>query len=118
MQAEKRRQQDRPLVTPQSMIRPRRIGWALGVLCAGVLLPMAPDLASAQGRLEAHYEATLAGIPVGRGTWTIDIGDDQFSAAASGGTSGLFNTLAGGAPPRAAPAREVRVGRRSSACSS
>ena len=52
--------------------------------------------AAAQGRLEAQYEATLAGIPVGKGDWNISIQDDQFSAAASGGTIGLLKTFTGG----------------------
>ena len=32
---------------------------------------------------EARYEVTLAGIPVGRGGWTIEIADDQFDAITS-----------------------------------
>ncbi|WP_299813029.1 DUF3108 domain-containing protein [Tardiphaga sp.] len=52
--------------------------------------------AAAQGRLEAKYEASLAGIPVGRGGWSIDISDDSYSAAAQGGTSGLLKAFAGG----------------------
>ena len=50
--------------------------------------------AFAQGKLEAQYEATLAGIPVGRGAWNIEISDDQFSASAVGGTAGLLKTFA------------------------
>jgi len=50
----------------------------------------ARHIAMAQGRLEAEYTATLAGIPIGRGTWTIDISDDEFSAAANGATAGLL----------------------------
>ncbi len=79
----------------------------LGSLCAGALLLLVPRSASAQGRLEAHYEATLAGIPVGRGTWSIDIGDDQFSASVSGGTTGILNTFAGGSGTGAAQGRVV-----------
>ena len=52
--------------------------------------------ASAQGRLEAEYTATLAGIPIGRGNWIIDISDDQFSAAATGATTGLLRVFTGG----------------------
>src|SRR5437868_9203340 len=92
-----RAQQDHHFVTTQSMISPRPARWALaalGGLCAVALV--APSQASAQGRLDAHYEATLAGIPVGKGAWTVDIGDDQFSAAASGGTAGLLKAFAGG----------------------
>ncbi len=81
-------------------------GWVPGSLCAAFML-LVPHSASAQGRLEAHYEATLAGIPVGRGAWTIDISDEQFSASASGGTSGLLNAIAGGKGSGTAQGRVV-----------
>ena len=71
----------------------------------GVLGAMAP--ASAQGRLEAQYEATLSGIPVGRGAWNVDIGDDQFSAAASGGTIGLLKTFTSGSGSGASQGRVI-----------
>jgi hypothetical protein len=54
------------------------------------------DVASAQGKLDARYVASLAGIPVGRGTWVIDISDDQYTAAASGTTTGLLRIFASG----------------------
>jgi hypothetical protein len=80
----------------------------LGILCAGVFLLLAPAYpALAQGKLEAHYEATLAGIPIGKGAWTIDIAEDQFSAAASGGTSGLLKAFAGGSGTGASQGRVV-----------
>ncbi len=63
--------------------------------------------ASAQGRLEAQYEASLAGIPVGRGTWAIEIGDDSYSAAAQGGTTGLLKTISNGAGTGASQGRVV-----------
>jgi uncharacterized protein DUF3108 len=56
----------------------------------------APEIACAQGKLEARYTAWLAGIPLGRGAWLIDIGVDQYSAAASGKTSGLLRAFAPG----------------------
>src|SRR6266404_1389387 len=68
----------------------------LGGLCAGALLLLSPQAASAQGRLDAQYEASLAGIPIGKGSWTIEIGDDVFSASAQGGTSGLMKAFSGG----------------------
>jgi hypothetical protein len=52
--------------------------------------------AHAQGKLDAHYVATLAGLPIGKGSWVIDIGDDQFSANASGMTTGLLRVFATG----------------------
>ena len=66
---------------------------------------MAP--AEAQGRLEAQYEATLSGIAVGRGGWSIDIQDDVFSAAASGGTIGLLRSFTGGSGSGASQGRVI-----------
>jgi hypothetical protein len=54
--------------------------------------------ASAQGRLEARLEAeyiaTVAGIPIGHGSWVIDIAEDQYTAAASGSTTGILRIFA------------------------
>ena len=94
----------------RSMISPRLAGPALRVLsslCAGALVLLAAPSAFAQGKLDARYEATLAGIPVGKGAWTIDISDDTFSAAASGGTSGLLKAFAGGSGTGGAQGRVV-----------
>ena len=80
----------------------------VGGLCASALLWLvAESPASAQGRLDARYEATLAGISVGKGSWTIEITDDQFSATASGGTAGLLKAFAGGSGTSAAQGRVV-----------
>jgi len=95
-------------VTTQMMIlaRPARTAWA--ALCAGALMLLAvAHPASAQGKLDAQYEATLAGIPVGRGAWTIEIGDDQFSASAGGGTSGLLKAISDGSGTGASQGRVV-----------
>jgi Protein of unknown function (DUF3108) len=103
-------QQDRPLVNTPRRISPRAAWRALpvlGSLIASAWLLVAPQAASAQGRLEARYEATLAGIPVGKGAWTIDIGDDQFSASVSGGTAGLLKAFAAGSGTGAAQGRVV-----------
>ncbi len=63
---------------------------------ASALLVSLPQGSLAQGRLEAQYEATLAGIPVGKGAWKVEIDDDQFSAIAFGGTAGLLKTFSSG----------------------
>lgn len=93
------------------MISPRLALSALralgGLFAAVVVLMGGSPSASAQGRLDAHYEATLAGIPVGKGSWAIEILDDQFSAAAQGGTSGLLKAFAGGSGTGAAQGRVV-----------
>jgi Protein of unknown function (DUF3108) len=98
------------VTTPRMISAPLPRWWlrAVGGLCAlafGLATP-APS-ALAQGRLEARYEATLAGIPVGKGAWNIDISDDQFSAAAAGGTSGLLKAFAGGSGTASALGRVV-----------
>ena len=67
----------------------------------------APNVAHAQARLDAQYEATLSGIPVGRGSWTIDIGDDQYTASAFGGTTGLLKAIANSSGTGAAQGRVV-----------
>jgi len=42
------------------------------------------------GKLDAAYEATLLGFPIGDVTWTIDFHDNRYSAAAQGATAGLL----------------------------
>jgi hypothetical protein len=79
----------------------------LALLIAGALFSLAPQAVSAQGRLDAHYEATLSGIPVGKGSWTIEIGDDAFSASAQGGTAGLMKAFSGGTGSGASQGRVV-----------
>ena len=76
-------------------------------LCAAAFAALAPEAAFAQGRLEAQYEATLAGIPVGKGSWTIEIGDDTYSASAQGGTAGLLKAFSGGKGSGASQGRVV-----------
>jgi Protein of unknown function (DUF3108) len=66
---------------------------------AAVTAALAADAgrpAAAQGRFEAEYSASLAGIPIGRGNWVIDISDDQFTATARGGTFGIVRVLTQG----------------------
>src|SRR6266481_2034085 len=94
--------QERQSVTRRA-ISPR---WVFFCLCAGAFLSQA-EPASAQGRLDAHYEASLSGIPVGKGSWTIEIGDDSFSASAQGGTAGLLKAFSGGTGSGASQGRVV-----------
>jgi hypothetical protein len=66
----------------------------LGLALAALAVLACP--AAAQGRLEAQYTMTLAGLPIGQGTWVIDISDGQYSSAATGGTTGLMRAFTGG----------------------
>ena len=77
------------------------------VLAALASLLVLPHPSFAQGRVDAQYEATLAGIPVGKGAWVVDIADDQFSASVSGGTAGLLKAFASGSGTGAAQGRVV-----------
>src|SRR5260221_3758877 len=95
---------------PAFVIRSRALAPRLGLfsgLCAGAWLVAAPESAAAQGRVDANYEATLSGIAVGKGTWTIDIGDDVFSASAQGGSAGLLKAFSGGSGSGASQGRVV-----------
>lgn len=78
-------------------VRPRCLD-RIAVLVAALvplLLPTATP-GFAQGKLDARYAATLAGLPIGKGAWVIDISQDQFTAAASGMTSGLLRIFSSG----------------------
>lgn len=76
---------------------------------AGILATILPPVtgAAAQGRLEAQYVATLAGLPIGKGGWTISIGDERYSAVVNGGTTGLLKAFAGATGSGAAQGRVV-----------
>ncbi len=70
-----------------------------GYCLAGAVIAsgcLSGSIACAQGKLDARYIVTLAGVQIGKGAWVIDIGDDQFTAAASGMTTGLLRVFATG----------------------
>ena len=79
----------------------------LALLALTLARAVVPSGAFAQGRLDAQYEATLAGVPVGRGSWAIEIGDDTYAAAAQGGTAGLLKAFSQGAGTGASQGRVV-----------
>jgi hypothetical protein len=66
------------------------------LILAAVLAMAAPLAARAQGKLDAAYRVTLAGIPIGKGTWTIEISDTHYTAAAAGAATGLMKVFTGG----------------------
>jgi len=95
----------RRMISPRLAFSAFRV--SVGACAAALMLLATAPSASAQGKLEAHYEATLAGIPVGKGAWTIDISDDQFSASAFGGSTGILKAFAGGSGNGASQGRVV-----------
>jgi Protein of unknown function (DUF3108) len=80
-----------PNPLPPPILRPVMHGATAVLLLLGW-----PAAGHAQGKLDARYVATLAGIPIGKGAWVIDIADDHYTAAASGATTGLLSVFAGG----------------------
>jgi hypothetical protein len=80
------------------MARPHPFRCVPLLLAGGVFLAAfaPPHAARADGRLEARYTATLAGIPIGKGNWVISVGETRYSAAASGVTTGLMRVFTGG----------------------
>jgi hypothetical protein len=71
---------------------------AAAICAVTAMLAMALDAshgAAAQGRLDAEYKVTVAGIPVGHGNWVVEIFDNSYAAAASGTTEGLLKFFTG-----------------------
>jgi len=64
----------------------------LAVTITGIL----PDASRAQTKLEARYSASLAGIPLGSGSWVIDLAADQYTAVGTGRTTGLIKLISDG----------------------
>ncbi len=81
----------RQIFTLRAVFRALRLA-----LAAGALAGLYPAAASAQGKLEAHYKVTLAGIPIGKGDWTVEIADAHYSASVTGTTTGLMHVLTEG----------------------
>ncbi len=78
-------------------IRNTRSTFALStILITVALLDAECGTPFAQGKLDARYNVTLAGLSIGRGTWVVNIGEDQFSAVANGTTAGLARVFASG----------------------
>ena len=66
------------------------------IASAGLAALAGLQTAQAESKLEAHYVASLAGIPIGSGTWIVDVGEGRYLAAASGSTTGLLRVFLGG----------------------
>jgi hypothetical protein len=68
----------------------------LTLITAALAFAAVAPLAHAQGKLEAQYTATVAGITIGKGNWVIEITDQHYKAAASGVATGLVRIFTGG----------------------
>ncbi|HZR63473.1 MAG TPA: DUF3108 domain-containing protein [Xanthobacteraceae bacterium] len=83
-----------PLLRRLPRLLPSRAPVAAACLVAA-LVADGGHTAGAQGRLDAEYVATVSGIPVGHGSWTVEISDKAYSAAATGATAGLLKIFSG-----------------------
>ena len=70
--------------------------YRLAMVLVSLLLDAALGLASAQNKLDAAYTATLWGLPVGQISWTVELSDNRFKAAARGAITGLLRIVADG----------------------
>jgi hypothetical protein len=61
-----------------------------------------------QAKLDARYVVTLAGLPIGRGSWVIDISNDEYTVIADGKTTGLLSVISDGRGTTAARGHVVR----------
>lgn len=89
----------RPAMTarmPEKDLHVTRRILLLHAIVACAALAVTGSEVRAQGRLDARYTVTLAGVPIGKGAWVIEIADDQYTAAASGMTTGLLRIFASG----------------------
>lgn len=72
-----------------------RRGVAAAACCFAAVAGSAAS-AQAQGKLDARYVVTLAGLPIGRGAWVIDINSDEYTVVANGKTTGLLRIISTG----------------------
>jgi hypothetical protein len=78
--------------------------YLIAVCCvaAGLLAGAAADTNAGVGevrppvKLDATYAASLLGIPIGQISWTIELSDKGYAAAATGSTIGLLRIFANG----------------------
>ena len=77
------------LAVPYRFISALVLACALAVVACG-------GVRAQSGRLDARYSATLAGIPIGKGNWNVDITDTHYTASATGVTTGLIHAFTGG----------------------
>lgn len=66
------------------------------LVAAVTLACIGSSTVQAQGKLDARYAATLAGLPIGEGKLAVFIGERQYTAVASGMTTGLVRLFASG----------------------
>jgi len=97
-------------VTVPTRLSGVRRGVTTACVLAGVIaaVPAATDAAEPQAKLDARYVVTLAGLPIGRGSWVIDFHNDEYTAVANGKTTGLASVFSNGQGTTASRGHVVR----------
>jgi hypothetical protein len=75
---------------------PAAVRAILGAILAVAAAALSGGPAHAQGKLEARYSVTVAGIPVGQGVWIADIAGNEYTTAASGRVTGIARVVTDG----------------------
>ncbi|MDP2409716.1 MAG: DUF3108 domain-containing protein [Pseudolabrys sp.] len=78
------------------MILPARARLAAVAVLGASLLSAAGPSAWAEGRLASHYTISMAGVPIGRIVWIVDIAETRYTATASGKAGGVLSVLVSG----------------------
>jgi hypothetical protein len=68
---------------------------ARGFVAAFALFWLGCADAHAQSKLAAHYVLSLAGITIGGGDWTVEIGKDRYMAKSDGELLGIWRVILG-----------------------
>lgn len=76
--------------------RVRNFVLGLALVLLWPLLDGCLDLAAAQVKLDATYKASLLGLPIGQISWTVELRDNRFTTAATGGISGVLRIFVDG----------------------
>jgi hypothetical protein len=75
----------------------RRMGRGLAVALLGVgWAGLAGQSAQAQAKLDAEYGVTLLGLPIGSGTWSVELSGDHYTMNATGKVAGIMKVFSSG----------------------
>lgn len=67
----------------------------LGLLI-GLIMGASGDAAQAQARLRAHFTISMTGVSIGQIVWLVSIGEQCYTASATGKASGVLSVLVNG----------------------
>jgi hypothetical protein len=68
---------------------------AVSLLAAGSIVAAAGG-AQAQAKLDAEYGVTLLGLPIGSGTWSVELAGDHYVMNVTGKVAGLLKAFSSG----------------------